>query len=336
MVRRDFIIFKLTMVFKIERRLDFYIIFRAYCEMKLEYFDSNNTVGFTKSFDFFYYSRWQNRASIEEALNRLNNNREFQGISFDVKESDIDLKIKITINKPLLEQCIEKYLSKIKHSKFLKHADNEDVNECNKVLPFYQQRDKMTQLLRTYYFQEGSNIEFKRLDLNEIENNTPYNRYCFEELLLILQMEDILEINKIYTKELKDENTNKLVAVPVVVINYKNIINCGRLNYDRYKNSILLDDKILLKPKPKAKTVKNLITINFLKILIAANGNFVPTKKINHDMLVGVITGDKQKGNSYKAKKIFHSLKQSHPEIAVFVEAHKQSNDSGGYRIRRG
>lgn len=325
------------MVFKIERRLDFFIIFRCYCELMFmqrmaELNPSEVNPSFEQPITFFSYSRWKTSDGIKEALDRLNNRQQQLGIVFKVIETEEVAKVEVKIKRSLLERFITDYLSKIERSTSLSQADEEDKYECNKVIPFHEQREGLMSLILRYYRGDNPRIEIRRFDMDEIETKaikrgTPYQRFCFEELLLVLWSKGVIEIQNIYTKELSDPDTEKLVIVPVAVMEYKARITYGRLAYDGSIKAILLGDKVLMSAPQGPKPAVEHLMVNFVKRLIIAQGDFVPTERLEIDMMEGV-----DEGEGYKAKMVFRDLKAKYPEAAELIES-GIGRGSKGYRV---
>ncbi len=325
------------MAFKIERRLDFFIIFRCYCELMFmqrmaQLNPSQVDTSFEQPISFFSYSRWQISDSIKEALDRLNSRKQELGIVFKVSETEETVKVAVKIKRPSLERFITDYLSKIERSTSLSQADEEDKYECNKAIPFDEQLEGLMSLILKYSRGDNPRIEMRRFDVGEIkteaiERGTDYQRFCFEELLLVLWSKGVIEIKDVYKKELSDPDTKQQVMVPVAVMEYKARTTYGRLAYDGSIKAILLGDKVLMSAPQGPKPAIEHLMVNFVKRLIIAQGDFVPTERLETDMMEGV-----DEGEGYKAKMVFSHLKAKHPEVAELIKS-GIGRGSKGYRV---
>lgn len=293
---------------------------------------SQTDVVFEQPITFFSYSRWQTSDSIKEALDRLNSRQQQLGMVFQVGEIEDAVKVAVKIERPLLGKFITDYLSKIERSTSLSQADEEHKHECNKVIPFDEQLEGLMSLILKYSRGDNPRIEVRRFDVSEIktkaiERGTDYQRFCFEELLLVLWSRGVIEIKDVYKKELYDPDTKQQVMVPVAVMEYKARITYGRLAYDGSVNAILLGDKVLMSAPQGPKPAVEHLMVNFIKRLIIAQGDFVPTERLEIDMMEGV-----DEGEGYKVKMVFSRLKAKYPKVAELIKS-GTGRSSKGYRV---
>lgn len=300
------------------RRLDVSVLFKVYCLLS----EGKTFTGDASIMDYgaFSYSRWSEMEAIKGGIDRLR--EKASEIGFNTRDESGRIKI-LTADKTRLRKFFEKQVENMSRADKLSCAVDEDMNECTTLISFSKQKELFFRYLLELNKEDGESCSLIRMNLTEAIEK-PYQRFCFEELIMDLEIQGILEIRRFDTKSLNDRDLNTWLVTPIVKVEFHPYKQCGFFRLDLIKNVVVFKEGVAawsINGKNKTERAQAIL----LKTLIEARGEFIKTRDL------GTVISNVVGGYGDNVSLIVKRFKTT--DVRKWIKADNNTKRSRGYKI---
>lgn len=228
--------------FEIKPRLEFFILFKIYClSLLVERGKPINRVQAVvgkNELEFINVDIAYSYATKEDIIRVANKISNANDVYCDIKTPD-DGTLKVSIsNLSMFKDYITSYLTSIELADGLmcEEHDKTERRDCFNPIKLSKQKEEFYNYLK----ESGYNPELPmQVNRNHLGGSERYKRYCFEELILILDQEQKIEIEGFEGgKLLRDNDTGEDRWFPFISVTVKDVLTYGDFQFTRSTGKI--------------------------------------------------------------------------------------------------